>query len=432
MFFVFNGCMETDARKTAKGGAPMQKLTKSMVERAEIKDKPYFIFDSQLPGFSVRISPSGKRNYYVQYLWRKKIQRMPLGQHGVLTTEQARDKALKIVASVKDGENPQGEKIKRSREPIIHDLARRYLDEHAKLHCKPRTVKGYERYLEKFILPAIGNLRVSEVSRADIANFHHDMRDTPYDANRCLEVISKMFNLAELWGLRADGTNPRRHIPKYGEQKRERYLTDEELQRLGSVLEEAETKKTEPLPIIFSIRLLLLTGCRLGEIQTLKWSYIDFTEGCLRLPDSKTGAKIVHVGPAVINLLRTMQEHDERPEGNPYVIYGTIPLKYRTDIQKPWRRLREKAALSDLRIHDLRHSFASLAVSSGQSLAMIGKLLGHTQVQTTARYAHLMSDTVKSAAKDVSAQIAQKLVPAHVINQTHIPINTIDQALAAE
>lgn len=411
----------------------MQKLTKSVVERADIRDKPYFIFDSQLTGFSVRISPSGRRNYYVQYLWRKKIKRMPIGQHGVLTTEQARDKALKTIASVKDGEDPQGEKAKRSREPVVRNLAQRYLDEHAKLHCKPATVKGYERYLEKFILPAIGNLRVSEVSRADIANFHHDMRDTPYDANRCLEVISKMFNLAELWGLRADGTNPRRHIPKYGEQKRERYLTDDDLQRLGAVLQNAEANKTEPLPVIFAIRLLLLTGCRLGEIQTLKWNYVDFAEGCLRLQDSKTGAKIVHVGPAVIALLQRMEQHDDRPEGNPYVIYGTLPLKYWTDMQKPWRRIRKKAGLSDLRIHDLRHSFASLAVSSGQSLAMIGKLLGHTQVQTTARYAHLMSDTVKTAAKDVSSQILEKLGTGHIRKQNaSLSASDIHHAIAAE
>jgi len=161
----------------------------------------------------------------------------------------------------------------------------------------------------------------------------------------------------------------------------------------------------ESISAINCIRLLFYTGCRLIEIQTLKWNYIDWNNSCLRLPDSKTGAKVVYVGPHVIDFLHAIQENNDTPKDNHYVLYGTLPGAYLSDMQKPWRRIRKRVNLEDVRIHDLRHSFASYAVSNGMSLAMIGKLLGHTQVQTTARYAHLMADSVKEAASNVSGGI---------------------------
>jgi len=397
----------------------MTKLTKRVIEGAENRDKPYFIFDEHLPGFCARIAPNGRRHYYAQYLRGKKTKRMPLGQHGIITTEQARDKAIAVMASVNDGNDPQAEKSQKRKEPTVADLAQRYMEEHVHVHCKPRTATGYQYNLNKRILPQLGGLRISEVTRKDIANFHHTFRDVPYEANRCLEMLSKMFNLAEMWGLRPDGTNPRRHIKKYPEKKRERYLSEAEMRRLGDVLDACEQDGSEHLSVINALRLLIMTGCRLGEIMTLKWDYIDYDEGCFRLPDSKTGAKTVYVGAAVTDLLQKIYEHPETPHPNPYVIYGTIALERWNDIQHQWRRIRSRAGIDDVRIHDLRHSFASMAVSSGQSLAMIGKLLGHTQVQTTARYAHLMSDTVKLAATDISSQIAAKLGNAQNMAENH-------------
>ena len=201
--------------------------------------------------------------------------------------------------------------------------------------------------------------------------------------------------------MRPDGINPCWKVKRYKEVKRERYLTPDELARLGKVLREANGE----LEAATCIRLLLLTGCRLGEIQTLKWDYVDFRAGVLRLPDSKTGAKVVPVGKAALNVLANIP----RIEGNPYVITGKVEGQYLTDIQKPWRRLRARAGLDTLRIHDLRHSFASDALQLGADLTMIGRLLGHTQVQTTARYAHLKTGFVQQTADTIAEVISSAL-----------------------
>ena len=365
------------------------------------------IFDSDLPCFGVRIMPSGRKYFLVQYRAdRRKVRRKSLGMYGVIPLEEARKQALKLLVAVQSGDDPVGEECAKRNALTVNDLAERFIEEHVNVHLKPRTADGYKRNLNKFILPMIGKLKITEVTRADIAAFHHSRRNSPYEANRSLEIISKMFNLAEMWGLRPDGTNPRRHIKKYPERKRERYLTPEETKRLGIVLKEMEAEGVESHSAVNCIKLLLMTGCRLSEIQTLQWNFIDWDASVIRLPDSKTGARMIYAGEHVMELLQTIQVHPDTPRDNPYVIYGTIEGAHLTDMQKPWRRIRKRAGIEDVRIHDLRHSFASYAVSQGMSLPMIGKLLGHTQVQTTARYAHLMSDTIKEAAGQVSGSIA--------------------------
>jgi integrase len=218
-------------------------------------------------------------------------------------------------------------------------------------------------------------------------------------------VMSKMFSLAEMWGLRPDGSNPRKHIKKYAEEKRERFLSPAELKRVGDVLREMEDEGIELASAIAAARLLILTGCRLGEIMTLQWEHVDLAGRALRLPDSKTGAKVVHLGQPAIDVLTGIKKVDK----NPWVIVGTLPGARLTDLQPFWQRVRARAGLKDVRIHDLRHTFASTAVASGQGLPMIGKLLGHTQVQTTARYAHLAADPVQTAADAVSRQLATML-----------------------
>lgn len=214
-----------------------------------------------------------------------------------------------------------------------------------------------------------------------------------------------MMNLAETWGLRDKHTNPCEDIERYPEHKRERFLSAAELQRLGSVLSGAESERTESPYAVAAFRLLLLTGCRLSEIQTLKWVHVDLDAKELRLPDSKTGAKTVHLGNAVVAVLKAMKRVDD----NPYVIVGKKKKQHLTDLQHPWRRIRSEAMLDDVRIHDLRHTFASGGLQVGEGLSMIGKLLGHTQVQTTARYAHLASDPVKQAADKISERLAAAL-----------------------
>ena len=383
----------------------MPKITKRLVEAAEPRDKDYIICDDDLAGFAVRILPSGRRSYIAQYRIGNRYRRMSLGAHGVLTPEKARRMAFKALAAVKDGEDPAGERSRARKACTVKELAKRFDEEHIAVRLKPGTAREYRRNLCRFILPALGRLKVAEVTRADIAKFHHDLRHIPYQANRNLEVISKMFVLAEMWGMRPDGSNPRLHIKKYPEEKRERYLSQEELTSLGSVLSEAEQIGVEDIYAISAIRLLIFTGCRLNEIMTLKWGEVDLENSCLRLSDSKTGARVVHLGSPALDLLANLK----RQPNNPWVICGKIPGTYRKEIQKFWQRIRNRAGIDDVRIHDLRHSFASNAVAQGMSLPMIGKLLGHTQVQTTARYAHLAADPVKAAADAISSNIAEHL-----------------------
>jgi integrase len=383
----------------------MPKLTKRTIDATEPQVVEFFIWDESIPGFGLRVMPSGRKSFVVQYRAGRRPRRMSLGPSTVLTCDQARNRAITIIAAVKNGEDPAADRAAKRNAATVADLAERFDKEHIAVRLKPSTAKEYRGNLRRFILPALGRLAVPEITRADVAKFHHDLRHIPYQANRCLEVVSKMFVLAEMWGLRPDGYNPRKHIRKYPEEKRERFLSAAELRRIGEVLREMERERVELSSAILAARLLILTGCRLGEIMTLKWDYIDFDERALRLPDSKTGKKIVHLGAPAVEYLHDAQ----RIDGNPWVITGTLTGKPLSDLQPFWQRVRARAGVKDVRIHDLRHTFASTAVASGQGLPMIGKLLGHTQVQTTARYAHLAADPVRSAADAVATSLREAL-----------------------
>ncbi|WP_278924541.1 site-specific integrase [Pseudophaeobacter profundi] len=377
----------------------MAKLTKRAVDALEPAAKDYFVWDSQIAGFGLRVMPSGAKTYQAQYRKGGRTRRVSVGRHGKITVEEARKLAKEIMGQVAKGENPAEDISQHRKAPTVAALCERFFEAHAKERCKPSTQKEYRRAIDLFIVPAIGSFKVVDVERRDIAELHHRFRDKPYQANRTLGVLSKMFNLAEIWGLRPDGSNPCRHVPKYREVKRERYLNQNELQRLGHVLSEVERDGTETPFVVAAFRLLLLTGCRLGEIQTLKWDYI--TDTGMELPDTKTGARRIPLPQPARDLLT----HLPRSPGNPYVIEGKIAGKYATDLQHPWRRIRARAGLAGVRIHDLRHTYASNAVSSGMPIQMVGRLLGHSQIQTTMRYAHLADDPVRQAAEENAARL---------------------------
>jgi len=381
----------------------MPKLTKRAIDSAHPQSADYILFDEQLPGFGLRVLPSGKKSFLIQYRRNRHTRRLTFGRFGTMTAEQARTKAIELLAAVKAGRDPGAEAAHRKNAPTLSVLGSRFLEEHVSQHCRQSTAREYRRSIELFINPVLGSASVLEISRADIAALHHKMHHIPYQANRTLGVLCKMFNLAEVWGLRPDGSNPCRHVKRYPEEKRERFLDEEELARLGQVLREIETESSETASTIAAIRLLTLTGCRLSEILTLKWQYIE--GDTIRLPDSKTGKRAVYLGAAARDVLDGI----EKLPDNPYVITGKKPGSHLTDLQHPWQRIRSRAGLEDVRIHDLRHSFASGAVALGEGLPMIGKLLGHTQVQTTARYAHLAADPVKLAAERVSGSLAAAL-----------------------
>ena len=381
----------------------MAKLTKRTVDALQPAAKDFFVFDDEMPGFGLRVMPSGKKSYMVQYRNGGRTRRVTFGRHGTMTPDEARKKARQLLVAVADGQDPAEELSTHRKAPTVAALCERFMAEHVAHRCKSSTAGEYQRSVDLFIKPAIGTFKVSDVKRPDIARLHHDLRNIPYQANRTLGVLSKLFNLAEVWGLRPDGSNPCRHVTKYPETKRQRFLSGDELAQLGAVLDQCETDGSENASAIAAIRLLILTGGRLGEIQTLKWSYV--AADTLRLPDSKTGAKTVYLGPAACEVLAKI----ERKSDNEYVIWGEVSGRHLTDLQRPWRRIRARAGLTDVRIHDLRHSFASGAVRIGEGLPMIGKLLGHTQVQTTARYTHLADDPVRAAAARVSSELAEAL-----------------------
>jgi integrase len=280
------------------------------------------------------------------------------------------------------------------------------LAEHVEAKRKTRTVAEYRRLLEKLILPVLGKKKLQDVNRGDIAKLHHSLRTSPYQANRVLAVLSKMMNLAERWSLRPDGSNPCRHVEKFKERKRERMLSPDEFAQLGDAL---TTYDGSPY-VVAAIKLLVFTGARLSEILCLRWDWIDFKLGEARLPDSKSGAKTIHLPPPALSVLADLRQI----ESNPHVIVGGVKGAALVNLEKPWRKIRADARLEGLRLHDLRHGFASIAASAGMGLPIIGKMLGHTQAATTARYAHLASDPVKAAAATVAGKIddAMKSTPA--------------------
>lgn len=227
------------------------------------------------------------------------------------------------------------------------------------------------------------------------------LRATPYQANRLIALLSKMFS----WSGRRGEINPCTGIERFVEKKRRRYLSTAELGRLGEALAAFETEGgVSPHPIA-AIRLLLLTGARLGEILTLRWNYVDRERGCLKLPDSKTGAKEIHLNEAAFAVLDAMP----RELDNPYVIVGQRSGGHLVNLEKPWQRVRARAGLDDVRLHDLRHSFASIGAGAGLGLPMIGALLGHTQAATTARYAHLAVDPLRAANELIGQQLSALL-----------------------
>ncbi|MCZ6467356.1 MAG: tyrosine-type recombinase/integrase, partial [Alphaproteobacteria bacterium] len=379
----------------------MTKLTNRTVAATRPRDRDVFVWDDELPGFGLRVKPSGVKSYVIQYRNRHNdSRRITIGRHGVIGPEKARWKAKKMLADVQDGADPATERKDDREAPTVAELAEKYLREHAAPYKKPRSVEEDQRLLRLHVLPALGRKKVAGITRADITGLHHAMRDTPGAANRTLALLSKMMNLAEKWGLRLDGSNPCRHVDKYPERKMERFLSVDELGSLGAVLAEAERTATELPSVIPAVRLLMFTGARLGEILNLEWSHVDFERSCLRLPESKTGAKVIHLNAPALEVLNGIER-----DGSPWVIAGRDPNKPLVNLRKPWHRIRAKAGLEGVRLHDLRHSFASIGAAGGLSLPMIGALLGHTQAATTQRYAHLAADPLKQAADMIGERI---------------------------
>lgn len=383
------------------------KITKRAVDALCVENKDAIVWDRELLGFGVRVYPSGRKMYVVQCRGPLGSKRVALGLHGEIAADQARKRAAMVISRIKAGEDPSDdERAKTECRSTVADLATRFLAEHAEVHCKPRTVENYRWALEKLVIPELGNLGFEAVQRRHAQALHYKMRDKPSAANRAVVVAHTMFAWAKRWGLHRGGSNPFEDVPKYKSLPRQRYLSREEFERLGRVLDACEADGSIWPYAIAAIRLLALTGCRHREITSLRWKDVDFKAGEIRLRDSKTGARLVPLTPTVAQLLRRVP----RVCGNPWVIVGRAPGTHLSCVTEQWLRLRGRAGLEDVRIHDLRHSWASRALALGESLTMIGNMLGHRSVETTARYAHLMREEIKASASHVGDSLGADIM----------------------
>ena len=294
-------------------------------------------------------------------------------------------------------------------------MAENYIERHARLHKKHKSLRDDISQINQHIVPRLGNKRVEDITRQDISKLHRDLESTPIRANRTLALLSKMFSLAEEWGLRPENTNPCRLVKRYKEIKRQRYLSGVELARLGQVLAEVEKDGTENPYVVGAIRMLIFSGMRLGEVLGLRWEYIDFEGARLNLPESKTGAKSIPLNEPALKLLAVMPTLQD----NEYVFCGARHGRPLVNLNKPWRRIRDKAGIPDIRMHDLRHSYASVGAAAGLGLPIIGALLGHTQASTTQQYAHLADDPLRAATQEIGRKIVEAMentATAKVIN----------------
>jgi integrase len=385
----------------------MAKVTKRTVDALKPSGQDVLLWDDELPGFGIRCRASGTKVYFLKYRTRAGRQRwLTLGQHGPLTPEQARTKALREKAAVGDGADPSGARQRKRLEKTIAELADRYVKEHVEAHNKPSTAAEVKRIVEKRIKPGVGRIKITDLSRADIKAWHQGMSATPYEANRALAYCSKMLSLAAKdWELRGD--NPCIGVKRFPEKGRERFFSDEELTQIGKALATAAKDKTEPAGFVLLVRLLATTGMRLGEALGLRWDDVDLPERAIRLRDAKAGARTVHLGAAAVTILDAVKARDR--EG--HVLRGLDPDEALSVsvAEKAWARLRDNAGIADGRLHDLRHTAGTFAALAGANAFAVRDLLGHKTLAMTGRYVERAAEMVQATADAVSNRVAAAL-----------------------
>lgn len=382
-------------------------VQRSIAKLSAPKEGNRITWDSEIPGFGVRVTAAGAISFVLDYWIHGRHRRYTIGRFPELTTAAAREKALQLRGRILDGFDPLEERERQRGEPTMGELCDRYLKEYAEVHKRPSSVRNDRQMIEHIIRPKVGSLRLKAIGRRDIESLHTSLKGTPYRANRVLALLSKMFSLANGWGWLT--ANPSKGIPRFDEERRERWLTAEEIAAFKRALDEYEDQNAAN-----SLRLLLLTGSREGEVLSATWEQFDIPRGIWTKPSHHTKQKKVeHVplSPQALELLKAMKPR----AGNIPLFPGSNKKKARVTIRRPWVQACKAAGLvtavekpgkrrkslirykPTLRVHDLRHSYASHLVSSGVSLPVVGKLLGHTQPQTTARYAHLSNQALQDA-----------------------------------
>lgn len=386
--------------------AMQQKILSNRTVAALTVERDTVFWDRDLTGFGVRVYPSGGKVYIAQARGPEGPKRITVGRNDVLNEDQARQRAALIVARIKAGEEPVPLPLaaRLNGGPTVADLAERYLDEHVSVRLKPGTQPRIRGMIANHILPALGKMPLEGVERSHVVELHRTLSDRPASANRAVKILSHMYRLGAGWGLAPEGCNPCRSVEKFPERPRERFLTDAEFARLGRVLDETvELGAVSPLGAA-AIRLLMLTGCRKSEVLTLRWPDVDLDAGEIHLADAKSGPRAVQLPPTAVGLLEALP----RLKDSPWVFPGNDRdgRFSGSGLDHAWRAVRAAAGLEDVRLHDLRHSFASRALALGETLPVIGKLLGHSDIETTARYAHLAQDSIHETAERIAESIA--------------------------
>lgn len=379
------------------------KLTKTLVEGAAPRAQRYRLSDSLVPGLTLLVLPSGQRTYYLRHRVDGRQRELRLGTPVEITPDQARTLAREALARVREGGDPVEERRQRRDAPTIEQLAARHLQAHA---SRKRSGRNDEILWRLHLLPAFGRLKVAALTRERVREWHA-AHPKPATANRALEVLGVAMCLAEEWGWRPVGSNPARGVKAHPERARRRYLTNDELVRLRAAMQQWEA--AGPLAVRWRfaqlVRLLLLTGARLREVMCAEWSWIDWERSVLLVPEErgKTGAAEVQLSARAVAILRELLEAEEAMGGRCLaVIAGAERTGPLVGYRRLWQALCREAGIEGLRVHDLRHSFASYALSAGHTLGVVGQLLGHRSTQTTSRYAHLITETAQAAVARVS------------------------------
>ena len=382
----------------------MPKLTKKLVDSSLPREKDYVVWDDEIKGFGCRIYASGHKTYVFFYTspTTKVYSYLKIGTHGNYTVDLARDKAKKWCADIAQDIDPKekqkAKKVEEQRSITFIEFWKVFTDKYIKEHHKLSTIKRDSSRIKNYILPFFGGKKIADIDQKDVLVFKDSMSHVKGSCTKCLRLLNVAFNQAELWQYIPRNSNPCKGVPRHPDKKMNRFLSDVELNRLDKVLIERAKSGTASDYSLAAFRLLMYTGCRLGEVLSLKWDDVNLQENYIYLKDSKTGERSIPLNEIAKKVLLGVQKQ----EGNPYVFCGSKRGSHLVTLQTTWKRIRNKAGLPDVRIHDLRHSFASFALKKGVDLYTVSKLLGHKNIATTTRYAHLELEQLKKATNIVA------------------------------
>ena len=382
----------------------MPKLTKAVIDCSLAKDKNYIVWDTEIKGFGCQVLKSGTTKTYVFYYWSpltKKKGYVKIGCHGNITVDFARNSAKKLAAAVASGIEPKKEKeekfIEEKQSILFADFFEIFKNKHIIVTYKDKG-RNNIGLSNLHILPYFSQKKLDEISSKDIRNFLDSLSHFPITANRSFALLSVAFKKAEDWEYLPPRSNPCTGVNKYKENQKQRFLSEGELKKLEESLIQQQKEQPGSYCTVNAIFLVLYTGCRVGEILSLKWENIHLSDRYIHLPDTKTGEGARPLNQKAIDLISSMTPK----EGNPYVFYGKVPGQPMANIKTAWVKILQRADIKDFRIHDLRHSFASFALKKGVPLVHVSKLLGHRNIATTMRYAHLELEQLKESTNIVN------------------------------